>query len=77
MFGLISGHAYSLLKIIKIKDETLVKMRNPWGKLVWKGDWSFNCKNWTKDLRNKYNYNKCPEDGSFYMNWHDFRKFFG
>lgn len=77
MYGLISGHAYSLLKIINIKGETSVKLRNPWGKLIWKGDWSFTCSKWTKDLREKYNYHKNPEDGSFYMSWKDFRKFFG
>jgi len=39
--GLIGGHAYSLLKIIKFDGITLVKLRNPWGKTIWKGDWSF------------------------------------
>ena len=55
----------------------LVKVRNPWGKTVWKGDWSFSSKKWTNSLRDKYNYHKNPEDGSFYMGWKDFRIFFG
>ena len=42
--GLISGHAYSLLKIIKINGQTLLKLRNPWGKTIWKGNWSFDSK---------------------------------
>lgn len=75
--GLISGHAYSLLKVLSIEKETVMKLRNPWGKLIWKGDWSFKSEKWTKELRDKYNYNKCPEDGSFYMSLADFRKYFG
>jgi len=55
----------------------LVKLRNPWGKTVWKGDWSFNSNKWTTSLRDKYNYHKNPDDGSFYMNWKDFTTFFG
>jgi hypothetical protein len=47
-FGLVSGHAYSLLKVINIKGETLVKLRNPWGKLIWKGEWSFTSNKWTQ-----------------------------
>ena len=76
-FGLISGHAYSMLKFININGEIILKLRNPWGKLIWKGDWSFESKKWTKELRDRYNYNKNPEDGSFYMCWKDFKKFFG
>lgn len=51
-------------------------MRNPWGKTVWKGDWSFESKKWTKDLRNKYNYNNFYEDGSFYICWNDLIQYF-
>jgi len=75
--GLVAGHAYSLLKLINIDGETLVKLRNPWGKTTWKGEWSFDSKRWTKELRDRYNYNRNPEDGSFYMNWRDFRTYFG
>ncbi len=28
-------------------------------------------------MRDKYNYNRNPEDGSFYMPWDAFSKFFG
>lgn len=26
---------------------TLIRMRNPWGKGAWKGDWSFDSNLWT------------------------------
>lgn len=39
--GLVAGHAYSILKFKCISDKIkLIKMRNPWGKEEWKGDWS-------------------------------------
>lgn len=39
--GLISGHAYTVLKIKDVNANTkLIKLRNPWGKEEWKGDWS-------------------------------------
>lgn len=43
--GLISGHAYALLSVetMTLKDGTkldMVRLRNPWGKTEWDGDWS-------------------------------------
>ena len=45
--GLVSEHAYSLLKVLKTENEILLKIRNPWGKTVWKGDWSYHSPLWT------------------------------
>lgn len=81
-YGLIGSHAYSILNIFSVTDPDtskpvwLVKLRNPWGNLEWKHDWSFKSKKWTPALRNKYNYNKSPNDGSFYMDYHNFAVFF-
>ncbi|KAF4016481.1 hypothetical protein G4228_007909 [Cervus hanglu yarkandensis] len=42
--GLVDGHAYTLTGIWKVTTrhgpEYLVKLRNPWGKIEWRGDWS-------------------------------------
>ncbi len=65
------------MKFIDANGNHLVKIRNPWGSRIWKGDWSFESNKWSKDLRDKFNYNKCPEDGSFYMSMQDFLKYFG
>lgn len=74
--GLISEHAYSCLKFINADGTQLIKLRNPWGNTIWKGDWSFNSNKWTKALRDKFNYNKDPNDGSFYMNVKDLMTYF-
>ncbi|KAI4577378.1 hypothetical protein MJT46_003213 [Ovis ammon polii x Ovis aries] len=42
--GLVDGHAYTLTGIRKVTTshgpEYLVRLRNPWGKIEWRGDWS-------------------------------------
>ena len=74
--GLIGDHAYSFLKFLNIGGETVVKMRNPWGKTVWKGEWSFESKKWTPELRQKYHYTYQPNDGAFFIPWKEFTKYF-
>ncbi|ELK14104.1 Calpain-14 [Pteropus alecto] len=48
--GLVDGHAYTLIGIRKVTcksgPEYLVKLRNPWGKVEWKGDWSDSSSKW-------------------------------
>jgi len=37
--GIVSSHAYSILKVFEMKNGVrIVKMRNPWGETEWKGD---------------------------------------
>jgi hypothetical protein len=41
--GLYSGHAYSIMDLIELKSNTLVRIRNPWGSgnpIEWNGPWS-------------------------------------
>ena len=42
--GIISGHAYSVIAaeefLLLGRKVRVLKMRNPWGKTEWKGDWS-------------------------------------
>ena len=47
--GLGTQHAYSILKAVEVTDESgkkveLLKIRNPWGIVEWKGDWSSHSK---------------------------------
>ena len=39
-----------------MKIERLVKLRNPWGKGEWKGDWSDDSYKWTTKLKRELNY---------------------
>ncbi len=49
--GIALGHAYSILDVREVRGERLIKLRNPWGKTEWKGDWSDKSARWTKELR--------------------------
>ena len=54
--GLIEGHAYSVVKVVKVYKEDgthvkLVQLKNPWGVGEYTGAWSDNSKLWTKDLK--------------------------
>lgn len=51
--GLVSDHAYSVIGVKnvlhpKLGKVNLVKLRNPWGRLEWKGDWSELSSLWTE-----------------------------
>lgn len=57
-FGLVGSHAYSIINLYEIvhpiKGEvTLLKLRNPWGRKEWQGDWSEDSNLWTPELRAK------------------------
>jgi hypothetical protein len=55
--GIYENHAYTVIGLFenlpwnkpgsKLEYITLVKVRNPWGRGIWKGDWSFDCPLWT------------------------------
>jgi hypothetical protein len=71
--GIISGHAYTLAGCYDIGGTTLLKLRNPWGKGEWKGDWGDNSNLWTPQLKNQVGWTS-EDDGTFYMTYQDFRK---
>lgn len=54
--------------------ENLLKIRNPWSKNEWIGDWSDCSKLWREDLKIKLNYSNI--NGIFYMNFKDFKHYF-
>ena len=52
-YGLVRGHAYALLDVVKPKNanfERMVKIRNPWGRDEWKGAYSDHSSEWTDEL---------------------------
>ena len=57
VFGLVQGHAYTLLGCYELKDrqgrtvERLVHLRNPWAKETYTGPWNDHSWEWTDDFR--------------------------
>jgi len=50
----------------------LVRIRNPWGKREWKGEWSVNSDKWTTALRKRLgNQSFAKGDGTFFMSLED------
>ena len=44
-------HAYSLLGATEVSGTKLVHLRNPWGKVEWRGAWADNDRRWTPELQ--------------------------
>jgi calpain-15 len=54
-------------------NEKLIKLRNPWGKESWTGEWSPKSEKWTDELRKKLNYYSSEkDDGIFFISLTDF-----
>uniref|UniRef100_A0A8C4RBN6 Calpain 9 n=1 Tax=Eptatretus burgeri TaxID=7764 RepID=A0A8C4RBN6_EPTBU len=77
--GLITGHAYSVtgMEEVKVKGQTvtLMRMRNPWGRIEWKGAWSDKSDEW-KNVSNaemKRLDQVDKNDGEFWMSFEDFK----
>lgn len=69
--GIALGHAYSILDVREIRNERIIKLRNPWGKTEWKGDWSDKSDKWTKELREDLKADDA-DDGIFWMPFSNF-----
>ena len=81
--GLVPAHAYTIIKVIEIKDSrgrnaNLVHLRNPWGNTEFSGDWGDSSNKWTPELKRRYGLNnEEKDDGEFFMSFEDFIKYFG
>lgn len=82
--GLVRGHAYSIISLEECdevsKDTSirLIRLRNPWGFVLWKGPWSANSKEWsTISIADRENLKKQTIEGSeFWMSFDDFTRNF-
>ncbi|KAJ4387788.1 hypothetical protein N0V93_008390 [Gnomoniopsis smithogilvyi] len=80
--GVVTGHAYSILRATEEVDENgnklrLVQIRNPWGRRSqdgmvgeWNGRWSDGSKEWTSYWMKKLNHT-FGDDGVFWMLYED------
>ena len=78
-FGLVEGHAYTLIDVFEItskgKKIDLFKIRNPWSKGEWTGDWSDKSDLWGEEEKKQVNFDE-KDDGIFFMCYKDFFKYF-
>lgn len=54
----------------------MLNIRNPWGTFEWDGDWSDDSKLWTKELKDEIKPVLDDTDGTFWMCFDDFTKYF-
>ena len=80
--GLAEGHAYSLLAGFDVPTpsgtQRLVKLRNPWGKFEWSGNWNDNDRKWDNvdpKVKSNIGYSK-QDDGIFFMEFKDYIHYF-
>ncbi|XP_010851140.1 PREDICTED: calpain-8 [Bison bison bison] len=78
---LVKGHAYSVTGVEEVDfrgcPERLIRLRNPWGEVEWKGAWSDDAPEWNYiDPRQKEQLGKKAEDGEFWMSFSDFLRQF-
>lgn len=82
--GLVRGHAYSIIALEECdeldKDTRvqLIRLRNPWGWVLWKGPWCANSKEWsTISIADRENLKKqTVEQSEFWMSFVDFKRYF-
>ncbi|XP_023027759.2 calpain-A isoform X1 [Leptinotarsa decemlineata] len=81
--GLIPSHAYSITEVIEIRSRRsnvikLLRIRNPWGRVEWTGNWNDRSELWSTipdNIRTSLSV-KIREDGEFWMEFKDFIKYF-
>jgi hypothetical protein len=50
--GLIRGRYYIIIDAIELGENKLIQLKNPFkSPITWKGDWSWNSKKWTDEMR--------------------------
>jgi hypothetical protein len=76
-FGIVPGHAYSVIAAKQHKNTRLLNIRNPWGQFEWGGKWGDNDReSWTQDFIEAINPDFDTADGSFWMAYEEFFTYF-
>lgn len=68
--GILSLHAYSVMRAVEAEGQRLVLLKNPWGKGEWKGPWSDGSKEWTADWLRRLDH-QFGDDGAFWISYAD------
>ena len=71
--GLPYSHAYTVLGVNKLSIGTrLVRIRNPWARDSYTGEWSDRSPLWTQELRDEVGIDEDDQDGVFFMSLDDY-----
>lgn len=76
--GIVSGHAYTIVRIVEKGSFRLLQLRNPWGSFEWTGDWSDSSAMWDSHSSIKSTCRPVNDsaDGLFWISWEDFQVHF-
>eukprot|EP01012_Entosiphon_sulcatum_P013693 TRINITY_DN1888_c0_g1_i1.p1 TRINITY_DN1888_c0_g1~~TRINITY_DN1888_c0_g1_i1.p1 ORF type:complete len:446 (-),score=58.22 TRINITY_DN1888_c0_g1_i1:17-1354(-) len=75
--GIVQGHAYSVLEVKRVGKFKLLRLRNPWGKFEWSGDWGDQSPLWKQhpEVARELKY-EAKDDGTFWMPLESFAQHF-
>jgi hypothetical protein len=74
--GLVTGHAFSLIRVKEYKGLRMCMIRNPWGNgTEWTGAWHDKDPRWTPEMKAALDFYE-GDDGTFWMQWDDVRLWF-
>ena len=74
--ALLSGHTYSIVQVKEAYNHKLINIRNLWGYFQWDGAWSRRSAFWTPDIVSVLKPCLEEDDGTFWMCFDDFIRFF-
>lgn len=78
--GLVSTHAFAVVNMAEVDGVKLLKLKNPWSHLRWKGNYSEIDSRWTPELQRTLNYDpkieKSIDNGIFWIDYHSLLNFF-
>ncbi|KAG8994996.1 hypothetical protein FRB94_009526 [Tulasnella sp. JGI-2019a] len=78
--GIMTNHAYGIIKAVEFREMRFLRIRNPWGQGEWNGAWSDGSKEWNvewgTELLKALDY-QFGDDGEFIMEYSDFLETWG